>query len=69
MTDADHECDDPATCHVCRPLPKPEPEPVRVSRPFPARFPGHCGGCNLGIHEGQMIMLVGFSAVHTGCES
>lgn len=65
----DHECDFPDTCSVCRPVPKPAPDPVYVSRPFPARFPGHCRGCNLGIHEGQLIVMAGTSAVHSGCEA
>lgn len=35
---------------------RPEAKPAAVTRPFVARFPGHCAGCNLAIHEGQAIV-------------
>lgn len=36
--------------------PAPKPEPARpLGHMTVARFPGHCAGCNLAIHEGQTI--------------
>lgn len=46
-------------CLTGKPPERPnEPMPTvdAVSHPFPARFPGHCAGCNLAIHEGQRIV-------------
>lgn len=51
----------PANCVECMEdgnlPPAPQPEPRRTtSHPFTAGFPGHCTGCNLAIHERQLIV-------------
>lgn len=56
-----HGMPSPASCWECMEdgnlpaLPRPEPLTV-VSRPFAARFDGHCPGCNTEIHAGQPIV-------------
>ncbi len=65
IRDPDHECDFPDTCNVCQgPAPKPEKQ---VSNAFRARYDGHCGGCNLPIHEGQWICFVDEHVEHSEC--
>lgn len=51
----------PSNCVTCMdegnlpPAPRP-PAPTVVGWAIGARFPGHCRGCNLAIHEGQQIV-------------
>lgn len=39
--------------------PPPKLMATRMGPPITARFPGHCRGCNLPIHEGQSIVPMG----------
>lgn len=34
----------------------PKPELRAESAPFSARYPDHCAGCNLEIHEGVLVV-------------
>lgn len=67
----EHECDYPDTCPVCQGPKKPEWTGDRVSDPFPAKYDGHCPGCNLTIHKGEMIVMItegaNRHAEHHGC--
>lgn len=60
-------------CLTGRPPERPNPPPARpevVSRPFPARFPSQCPACNLGIHEGQLIVRMSNDIhQHQKCEA
>lgn len=51
-----------------RPLRPQRPPEVRPTRPVTARYPGHCSGCNLAIHEGQAVVRVNAGPwVHAYC--
>lgn len=71
-----HRCehgDIPAACLDCleeRPAGPAEPPgpPAAPIGTFTARFPGHCQGCNLAIHEGQRISrMTDDTYRHEGC--
>lgn len=64
--------DIPAACLDCldqKPVgPVDKPAPAHVVGIFAARFPGHCRGCNLPIHEGQRIARLSDDTYrHEGC--
>ena len=48
----------------------PRPALVVESAAFPARYPGHCNGCNLEIHEDQLIVRMSDETYrHRGCSA
>lgn len=55
----EHGMPTPGSCVECMAegnlAPPPRPAPPTVVQRLTARFPGHCRGCNLPIHEGQRI--------------
>lgn len=69
-----HGMPSPGSCVDCMndgnlpPAPRPA-RPEVASKPFAARFPGHCRTCNMPIHEGQQIVrMTDESHRHDLCE-
>ena len=70
-----HGMPSPASCIVCMDegnvdpgMPDLGPEPM--GRPFPAKFDGHCDGCNLPISAGQRVRRWSDAKYrHQGCDS
>jgi hypothetical protein len=56
-------------CTICNGRDKREKaEAAERPRVFPAKYDGHCPGCNLPIHAGQMIAWVPDARpTHEGC--
>lgn len=68
--------DVPAACVDClmgKPPERPNRPPAPPERDGPswlAKFPGHCSGCNLALHEGQNIChMTDGSYRHLTCSS
>jgi hypothetical protein len=57
----------PAWCSHCLARSRPPVVPV-PGPPFLARVDGHCSGCNLPIHPGQVIRRAGARYLHERCE-
>lgn len=56
-----HGMPTPASCVTCMAdgnlePPAPKRELRAESAPFSARYPDHCAGCNLEIHEGVLVV-------------
>lgn len=73
MTACPHGMPTPGSCVDCMDegnIP-PAPPPTRLAKlgsGFPARHDGHCPGCNLAIHVGQLIVKMSNESYwHTGC--
>jgi len=61
-----------SACTICNGRAQREAEAEQAAkgkvRYMPARYPGYCPGCNLPIHEGQMIAWVSdHPTVHKKC--
>lgn len=75
MSGCDHGMPSPGSCLDCMdegmlPPPPPPKKPKAIGYRIPARYPGHCRGCNLPITVNQFIRAVsdGSGYVHDGCE-
>lgn len=72
LTDECPHGDDATTCPPCRRAAGKDQRlanPVVLSAPFTARFPGYCPWCSLPIHEGQLCVMDRNGPLHAGCAS
>ena len=67
MDECPHGMEDPSWCSLCSQPSVLDELQGDISRPFAARYDGHCEECNLPVRVGERLVMFAGVAFHEKC--